>query len=69
MAKLISQLCGKLQPAVCLLMGHVVAIFKITVLKGEFVQISQTFLAMPLYVTGPMKINHVSANYTELYCR
>ena len=49
MAKLISQSCGKLQPAVCLPRGHVVAIFKITVLKVEFVQISQTLLAMPLY--------------------
>ena len=23
---------------------------------------------MWLYVTGPAKINHVDANYTELYC-
>ena len=49
MAKLITQLCGKLKPAVCLPMGQVVALFKITVLKVEFVQISQTLLAMPLY--------------------
>ena len=49
MAKLISQSCGILQPAVCLPRGHVVAILKITVLKVEFVQISQTLLALPLY--------------------
>ena len=24
-------------------------------------------LIMRMYVTGPTKINHVSANYTELY--
>ena len=30
-------------------MGHIIAIFKITVLKVEFVQISQTLLVMPLY--------------------
>ena len=26
-----------------------------------------THIVIPTYVTGPAKINHVSANYTELY--
>ena len=42
-------------------------IFMVPLYVGRYV--CDMYTCMFIYVTGPVKINHVSANYTELYFR
>ena len=50
-------------------LDHVITYKQSSKFNSWNVLIEVNLISYLLYVTGPTKINHVSANYTELYFR